>query len=99
MMKPIVLDDLPHGSGINGEWTSDETKTSVRLHNVFDIVNDVGMYVAYVPFTVIVPKTGDPVEGFRLVFRCVGNEGYWVRKTGLRAYLDEMFAEHIRSLC
>lgn len=55
------------GSGINGTWDVEETKTSFRAINAYEPMGESGMYDSSAPFTVIFTK-GDEMEDFKLQF-------------------------------
>ena len=48
----ILLDVLPHGSGIDCKWEFDVTDKYVYCTNSFHVMNDNGMYCGYIDFTV-----------------------------------------------
>lgn len=52
------IDSLPHGSGINCEWSGHMPKNGryVYLTNSFHVMNDAGFYVGYQDFTVRIDK-------------------------------------------
>lgn len=84
-----------HGSGINGDWSIEETKTSVRASNIYETMTEYGMYDSVVPFTVIFPK-GEPMSNFKLQFSS-GSQNQ-VKKYMLREYLEEEIAMTINEL-
>jgi len=56
-----------HGSGINFDWRTEETKTSFRASNAFSTMDEHGGYEGIVDFTVIFPKKAS-MEDFTLQF-------------------------------
>lgn len=51
-MDQKITDQLPHGSGINGEWQIKVEGKVVILSNFFEAMNEVGMYCHNYPFSV-----------------------------------------------
>ena len=47
-----IMNNLPHGSGFNGNWHVTVKPNKVKCTNVYDNMDEWGMYDAYLPFTV-----------------------------------------------
>ena len=82
---------LPHGSGINDDWTSEVTKSSIRFRNSYHCMDENGRYDGYADFTVVIPLVGKAIDWqhFKLEF----NGSTAQRKSStyeLRAYLDDV---------
>ena len=89
MTKEQLLDKLPHGSGINGDWNIEDKGRYFGCYNFYDCMNEVGMYDGVADFQLIIPKK-DPMS-FRLHF--LGKfAAYQNWKYALREYLDDTFA-------
>lgn len=86
---------LSHGSGINGTWIIDDMGQYFRCENIYDTMTEYGYYDYPVMFQLIVPKT-DP-ESFKLHFQGRKSQ-YYANKYMLRGYLEDVFAEDIRSI-
>jgi len=90
-----IAEKLPHGSGIDCDWEIEDKGNYIRCDNSYHYMNDNGMYMGYLHFYVIVPKT-KPVE-FRLYFSVDSTGRYWVNRLGLAEYLSDtislMFSE------
>lgn len=80
----LFVDNL-HGSGINYNWKIEETNTSFRASNAFDILNGDGFYEATVKFTVIFPKKASMYD-FNIQFG--SGSQYQARKHIIREYLE-----------
>jgi len=62
-----LLNQLPHGSGIDGDWKIEYDKTkndNIVLSNSYHVMNEVGFYDGWIDFTVIVKP--DFISGFQL---------------------------------
>jgi len=88
-----ILDALPHGSGINGNWHVAQLSSKRRRYhcgNTFYAMNDVGMYChSYNFYTVVDVLPDGQLEFLRLAMydrehACCG--------VGLREYLEETIA-------
>ena len=103
-MLQALLDNLPHGSGINDNWNYDISSTSIRLYNGFHCMDDNGFYDDWSNFVLIVSKDallrGEYVvisNSFKLQF--IGRHSqYLAQKYFLRDYLTDTFAEFFRGL-
>lgn len=90
-----VANNLPHGSGIDYDWTFYVQKNGkIVFGNEYHGMNEAGFYVCSVPFSVkIDPKK--PLD-FRVVFHAKNR--YWVNYWDLENYLPEILyaciAEH-----
>ncbi len=79
-----------HGSGIDGDWKIEETKSSFRASNFFHTMDEYGGYDGYADFTVIFPK-GESMGEFKLEFN--GQEAQRLnQKHMLREYLEDTIA-------
>lgn len=77
-----------HGSGVNFDWTAEETKTAVILHNGYDNMNEAGMYTMANNFSIRMPK--DDITGFRLT--CNDKSRYWWDRNAIGDYLRDTIA-------
>lgn len=87
------MDTIPHGSGIDGDWSVSEKAGKWRFSNFYHGMNEFGYYDGYANFSVIVDpfNSGD----FRIIFHSGGfRHKSWF--CGLREYLEDMFAEWIK---
>jgi uncharacterized protein YkuJ len=57
-----LVDFLPHGSGINGDWSVERKGAKIIASNTYSAMNDCGMYCHDYPFTVTYT---DIQEGYR----------------------------------
>jgi hypothetical protein len=95
LTRDLLLDELPHGSGINGDWIISETKDRFIATNFYDTMNENGFYDVAVDFQLTIPKK-NPMD-FRLKF--IGSRAqYYVKKYMLRDYLEETFANAIEDI-
>lgn len=98
-----LLKCLPHGSGIDCTWEIEQKSGYWKCSNSFHCMNDVGFYVGFADFSLIVrnkpeilnpknPQYSFETVDFNLHFH--GNHmRYWVEKLDLRDYLSELFAQ------
>lgn len=78
---------LPHGSGIDYNWQVDRRSDGrLVLSNGYHGMNDWGMYVSTVDFSIIVDDLKE--KNFRIV--CHAKNRYWVNYWDLPDYLDEL---------
>lgn len=66
-MKNIIakwlVEELPHGSGIDCDWEITATSKSIRFKNSFHNMNQHGYYVGYQDFTVRLPLDSEDWVG------------------------------------
>jgi hypothetical protein len=81
-----LMNALPHGSGIDSNWTIDAGTKSVRLHNSYHCMDENGFYDGWVHFIVSIPVVSKTLvwEGFKLHFQ----DYYRAKKYNLRDYLE-----------
>lgn len=61
-MEQEILDLLPHGSGIDGDWTVETKKNgSMFFYNEYHRMNDAGYYDGWIPFTLRVFQRKTPL--------------------------------------
>lgn len=80
---------LPHGSGINYDWTLDERKDRIYASNSYDTMDGGGFYGPAVGFNIMIPKK-NPRE-FTLHF--VKGDHYLAEKYMLRDYLEDIIRD------
>ena len=79
-----IIECLPHGSGIDCEWTYKEKKDYIVFSNSFHVMNDNGYYIGYIDFSVILKE-----NDFKLVFH-TNSCGYRIiNNYALRDYLED----------
>ena len=85
--EKVLLEKLPHGSGIDCKWEFTWLKNGkVKAKNYFHCMNEHGYYDGYAPFTLII----DPAkrDDFKLVFN--GRQGQNKnRQYMLRDFLED----------
>lgn len=84
---------LSHGSGINADWYVEDKGTYFRASNSFQCMNDMGFYVGWQDFSLIIPKKKP--RDFKLHFH--GSQ-YLARRYMLRDYLEDIFDDDMRTL-
>ena len=82
---------LPHGSGINGDWSFEDKGDHIVACNCYDCMNEAGFYVAYIDFSLTIPK--DSPRDFKLHFHTDSRGWYWIRAIMLRDYLEDTIAQ------
>ena len=92
-MEQILLNKLPHGSGIDCKWEFVWLKNGkVKAKNSFHCMNDGGYYDGYADFTVILHSPFMDHQNFDLVFN--GRYGQYKNKQYmLRDYLEDTLYE------
>jgi hypothetical protein len=86
--EKVILESLPHGSGIDYDWHIEKQKNGkIKAFNAYHGMNDWGMYVRSVDFSVTF-HSDNPGE-FKLVFHADSGDRYWIDKWGLREYLED----------
>ena len=89
MTKEMLLEQLPHGSGINGEWQIEEKKDKFLAINYYETMDEWGFYDGIANFTLVIPKLNP--NDFLLHFNGSHSQ-YQNRKYLLREYLEDIFA-------
>ena len=90
-----LKEELSHGSGINGDWIIEDKGKYFGCYNLFETMTEHGYYDADVYFQLIIPKV-DPIK-FNLHFQDRRSH-YYANKYMLRDYLEDCFAEDIRTI-
>lgn len=95
MFVPNIITDIPHGSGVNGNWSVSVQKNNHTLvfSNSYHGMTEYGFYDGYADFDLLVPIFSP--DEFRVVFHGTGfrrKSWYW----DLRDYLEDLFAEWIK---
>jgi hypothetical protein len=87
---------LPSGSGIDCKWKITDKGSYFKCENSYHVMNDIGNYVGYIDFSVIIIKHsfGD----FRLYFHVNSTGRKWVNNTQLREYLDDTIYKSLYSV-
>ena len=90
----VLKDELPHGSGIDGDWHINASKNGsyVVASNYYHAMNENGYYEGCADFRIIIPVKA-PIT-FKLHFSGQYAQ-YLNQKHMLRDYLEEMFNEAI----
>ena len=103
-MLQALLNNLPHGSGIDDRWSFQICRDSVRLYNAYHCMTDNGFYDGWANFVIIISKDAllremnqSIANSFKLQF--IGRHSqYLAQKYFLREYLTDTFAEFFRGL-
>lgn len=90
-----IMAALPHGSGINCDWTADTLKNGkVRFYNSYHVMSEHGFYIGWADCSVTLDPRQDGetmAAGFRLMFHGQAAQ-YLNRYYGLRDYLEDTIA-------
>ena len=79
---------LPHGNGINYDYKIRVIGSRLYVSNCYDVMNENGMYIGALPFTVCY-KNGKWVY---IYFNGLTSRGYYIaNKYGIREYLYELY--------
>lgn len=88
LTREILEEKLPSGSGINCHWEIEEKQGYYKCSNSFQVMNEVGMYIGWSDFSLIVPFK-NPTD-FRLHFH--GKQSQALNQYyQLREYLEDTF--------
>lgn len=93
-IEQMLLEKLPSGSGINGEWKISQLKNgNIVAKNSLQRMNDVGFYDGWIDFSVVFPLSIDGLyrsKNFRLVAHnwCYRVVKYWL-DIDWKTYIDE----------
>ena len=81
---------LPHGSGINYDYKIRVIGSRLYVSNSYDVMDDYGMYIGALPFTVCYKKG----NWAYIEFNGLTSRGYCiVNKYAIREYLYELYYE------
>ena len=91
------IGSLPHGSGIDADYSVEEKKDVYIVTNEYHCMNESGYYDGWIPFKLIIPKK-NPTD-FKLQFTGLNGAGWYrVYKYMLRDYLEELYASCLGEL-
>jgi len=90
-----LLDLLPHGSGIDGEWRYGYFSDRLELYNLYHFMDDNGYYDGWGDFTVVVKPSFSGVT-VAVIGRRDWPKRY--RQNGLLDYLHESLNEGVQTL-
>jgi len=93
LSKEKLLDVLPHGSGIDGDWYIEDKGSYFYAGNSYHCMDEYGYYDGWQDFYLTIPKK-DPTK-FKLHFR---GDQYLARKYMLRDYLEDLFGLRLNEL-
>ena len=87
---------LPHGSGLNGDWHFDVTQRTVHAYNTFSAMDEGGGYCHDYPVEVIIPirKGFQKPDELKVV---VHERQHSCCGYGLREYLDDTIYESLQA--
>ena len=86
-----LRDVLPHGSGIDCDWTFHENRDgSVRCSNAWHAMNDHGYYCGYIPFSFTVRVASTPEAGRGPVLVAGPVRGGFKRASRASLYLNDL---------
>ena len=93
-IENMLLNSLPSGSGINGDWEFEFKNRSKRIcmSNSFHCTDESGSYVGWADFTAIIDYEDE--DYFRLVFHG-GKSRRLALKYGLRDFLTDTLCESL----
>ena len=87
-----VTDVLPHGSGINCDWSLEMKRDRLIASNSYHVMNENGYYVGYADFSLAMTlDDAGELQFDRLTFH--GRDSHYLaRYYSLRDYLEEALA-------
>jgi len=80
------MDRVPHGSGIDYNWTIDIKHDNLIMNNAWHLLNQNGYYIDHIPFTVTVPLRSP--QNFTLTWTHYRQHAYPIRVANSTATLD-----------
>lgn len=90
---------LPHGSGINCEWTiKKESSNSITFANSYQVVHPNGHYVGWVDFSVEFARQSENAVCMKGIKIHGKRSDSLARYYGVRNYLNETFVDWFKSL-
>lgn len=88
--EDFLIENLPHGSGIDYKWEIEFLKNGkIRCYNGYHHLNENGFYDAHLPFYITIFKNGESNIDFDLHFCGLSSHWYKLVKYGLREYLKD----------
>ena len=81
-----LIDNLPHGSGINYTWHTDVTDRRIYTYNSYDAMDENGSYCHVYPIKVVFNRKDLKMLDVKMTGRELKCCGY-----GLRDYLSDLF--------
>ena len=81
-----MIDELPHGSGIDYDWFADVTERRIYAYNSYHAMDEMGGYCHSYDFKVIFNRKNHNLFDVKMLGRELKCCGY-----GLRSYLDDLF--------
>lgn len=84
--EEMLLERLPSGSGFNCDWDIEEKHGYYKCNSSFQVMNEVGFYVGFADFSVIVPFKNP--TNFKLHFHGKRSQ-YLNQYFQLREYLED----------
>jgi len=84
-----ILEHLPHGSGIDGDWSMDfnEKKQEVSFYNSYHYMDGYGYYRRWIDFKVRISLKH--IDNFYLSFRGPSSDYWYINGYGIREYLND----------
>ncbi len=100
MTSDELIERLPHGSGINGDWNfyMANENTIVVFENVFDAMTESGMYCHYVQFQIRVPVMDGIIWYADWEAKYDFDEDGCDCLFGLKDYLNDLFGEFFATM-
>lgn len=92
--KKQLIDQLPHGSGIDLKWELEVNERWIVCRNGYHCMSDNGFYDGWIDFTVKLPRYVSPKEWkTEFVFQINGKDSHYnaTKYYGTRDYLEETF--------
>ena len=86
-----LIDELPHGSGINYDYHIDESSIpnrKIEFSNIFDVMDENGMYATRISFRVVI--IANLMYGFDIAVL-----GRFGKYQDIREYLLELYSDSL----
>lgn len=90
-----LINALPHGSGINGNWIFTKSRDKFFLKNFFALYTEAGYHIGDQDFTVVIPMDS-PLQFSIQLNGPVRNRA---KTSDLRGYLEDTIYRYLAELC
>ena len=86
-----IIENLPHGSGIDADWTADKARGTIVCHNSYHCMDEMGGYDGWVNFTVTIKPSLQ--FGHRMTI-----SGRFGKYQDIRDYLYDILGEAVSTI-
>ena len=81
---------IPNGGGINYDYEVSESKKYFIIKNKYDVMNEYGVYIGTIPFTIYINKTDGTMKN--IYFNNLNSHGrYLTIKYDIKNYIKDIY--------